>query len=210
MSHLDFDFDLFFYPTDLFDALFNLLGVERKEYLIHIATAGGEIPSYVHENSFNRRMRYELKNNQIELDGPVRINPKLRSILELSLDSDLDTDKKSALDIYTHDFSEYAKRNCFSFDRTHISDPLINQYHLVAAPPCKNNDNQMPNHNSPYHFSFQRSLNGTRLVLKNILEFTSDLSEFYPTIDRKIFRLGRLGIKSSIIGFAPFESPRYS
>lgn len=198
---LDFDFDLFFYPTCAFYSIFNPIQIKREESLIHIATAGGHIPNYVHKNSFNRTVRHELKNSRIELDGEARINPNLESILELSLDKNLDTDTKSALDIYTHDFSEYAKRNCFSFDRTHISYPLINHYHLVAAPPDKNQENKIPNHNSPYLFSFRKKRRTIFLVLENFYEFPLDTRNIFRPTDRNIF----YPLSPFIIGYSPFE-----
>lgn len=163
----DFDFDLFFYPTSDFYFLFNQVETKRKGVLIHIATAGGYMPEYVYRNAFNHTTRNVLKNSREELEGQVRINPNLESILGPSLDRSLNTDTVSAMDAYTHDFSEYAKRNCFSFDRTEISNPLANKYHLVAAPPDENHDNKIPNHNHPYHFYFHQSDKMVFLILNH-------------------------------------------
>lgn len=186
---LDFDFDLFFYPTCEFYDFFNIKK-ERISY-IHIATAGGHIPNYVYNNSFNHIVRHELK-NQAELNSEVEINPNIESILGLSLDKDLDTDTKLSLNIYTYDFCRYAKRNCFSFDRTHISEPLINQYHLVAAPLDKNQDNRIPNHT--YHFSFRRSQRSIFLVLESFYDLSSEIKKiFLPFI---------------VIGHSPFNYPK--
>ncbi|MFM5110877.1 hypothetical protein ACEUBU_12855 [Aeromonas caviae] len=216
MSH--FDFDLFFYPTLSFELLFNPLEIKRNKnlQLIHIATAGGYISNQVHSNTFNHRMRHKLKNS-IGLDGPVRINPNLESILGTSLDKDLNTPKRTALNIYTSNFSEYAQRNCFSFDRTHISNPLINLYHLVAAPPDKNAGDKIPDHGSPYHFSFCKFNNFTFLLLNNIYELLPDLADFSIPIndfcsplDCNSLSRYEFSIKSSIIGISPFEWPKYS
>lgn len=193
MSYLDFDFDLFFYPTRSFELIFNPLGTERNEnhQLIHIATAGGYIPRPVYDNGFNHRIRYELKNNGADTNSPVWINPNLESILGSSLDKN--TDKISALDIYTRDFSEYAKRNCYSFDRTHISYPRRNLYHLVAAPLDDKLENKIPNQNLSYRFCFRMRHNLIFLILnkKNIYPFKHN--DFPSLIDYKI------------IGFAPLE-----
>lgn len=203
MTYLDsdFDYDLFFHPTCAFYSIFNQVQAKKDGSLIHIATAGGRIPSYVYTNIFNHTTRYELKNSQEELGGQVRINPNLESILGLSLDKNLDTDIGTAMDLYTHDFTEYAKRNCFSFDRTHISHPLTNHYHLVAAPPDENPENKIPSNNYPYRFSFLQCNQLVFLILRNLKKFSPNISNIRCQTDCDRFHM----CDPHIIGYSPFR-----
>ncbi|WGY71918.1 hypothetical protein KEC55_19065 [Burkholderia cepacia] len=127
MNSSEFDFDLFF-----------TFHCERCLTKIHIATAGdANIPRQIFEDHSHDKNRRILRNLPERNLFEFQINPAIREIFSLkralweeSTEKDYVFDEQA----YLADFIYYAQRGCFSFDRTNISDPSDNRYHLVAYP----------------------------------------------------------------------------
>lgn len=120
---LNYDYDLFF----------------RCEGLtFHLATAGGYVSEEILASSQHVRIRSLLLNRNFpELD--YKLNPALDEILSIKFESQKINPDTFDRESYLHDFIMYAKRGCFSFDRTFITDHFDEKYHLVAYPIFREN-----------------------------------------------------------------------
>lgn len=115
----DFDFDLFFksYICDFF---------------IHLASAGGSIDTNIIASPVHFALRQKLRRIPETLKLEYKLSPHIDEILreKAIATQDQEFDREA----YLSDFIEFARCGCFSFDRTHLSDPTDNRYHLVAYP----------------------------------------------------------------------------
>lgn len=102
--------------------------------MFHTATAGGYVAEELFSNSVNRETRAKLKDKNNDLIFEYKINPYLDEILSLKYESQGIKFGTFDRESYLNDFIEYVKRGVFSFDRTFISDPFNQKYHLVAYP----------------------------------------------------------------------------
>ena len=100
--------------------------------IFHYATAGGYIPKSIFNNPKHQRIRASLLNNKINFD--YKLNPALDEIFSIKFESQKLQSENFDREAYLKDFIFYAKKGCFSFDRTFISNHLDNRYHLVAYP----------------------------------------------------------------------------
>lgn len=180
MDSFDFDFDLFFYPLPKFLYSFEVHRktsfITRRNHPIHIATAGGFVPEFCYENKFNNRLRSYLKSKQSNKLTEYKTNPELKNIIEQSLSELTHDTSHTAMDLYLHDFVNYAKRGCFSFDRTNLNDPNDTQYHLVAFPHHFDSEELFPWHHE-IQFNFHLSHKKSNIIL---LASTSNHSHSTP------------------------------
>jgi len=127
ISPYDYDFDLFFD-----------IGILK----IHTATAGGYIPSRIFEDPTHAIFRQKLKSVNNKLFFDYKLNPNLEEILSLKFEAQGINSNNFDREAYLFDFIEYARRGVFSFDRTFISEPFNQKYHLVAYPFINEHYNQ--------------------------------------------------------------------
>lgn len=95
--------------------------------IIHLATAGGDVPTEVDEYYLD-----DVADVLGELDGDdydYIINPDLENILKAN-------DRKPIMKYYLETFIDMAKMGIFSFDRSDINGNS-NNYHFVAGPKDK-------------------------------------------------------------------------
>ncbi|WP_270658454.1 MULTISPECIES: hypothetical protein [unclassified Aeromonas] len=127
MNPTEFDLDLFFSPI--------FYHKKTSPLLLHLATAGGIVSEKVYKNPVHDNIRYKIKNMPMNLKLRYELSPKIEHIIQLKTERyRYNDDFKFDKEAYLHDFIEYAKSGCFSFDRTNINDPELNNYHLVAYP----------------------------------------------------------------------------
>ncbi|MFC0780868.1 hypothetical protein [Flavobacterium sp. HJSW_4] len=97
---------------------------------IHIATGGARIPFY---------LRNLLKHNDRVYDTFFNDSTKYETQLNLNLDTivyakEFDKNEDFSIQNYLSSFQKIASKGFYSFDKTNISDPLDNEFHLVAYP----------------------------------------------------------------------------
>lgn len=95
-----------------------------NEKFIHIATAGGQIPTFLANNDIlNEAFAAEIK--QSIGNSQIQTNPNLLQILQLTEDR---------LEYYLQDFVEMAKRGFYSYDKSKLGSFENRLFHLVAWP----------------------------------------------------------------------------
>ncbi len=101
---------------------------------IHVASAGGVLPNAIKENNIMNEHNIEVISTLPEVysDNDIIINPRLRDIIGIYLDSNIF--EELALRNYISSFLLMAKRGFYSFDKTKIEDSNDTHYHLVAYP----------------------------------------------------------------------------
>lgn len=102
-------------------------------FFLHFATAGGYIPENIISNPIHNQIRSFLL-NQNSLNFEYKVNPFLDEILSLKFEAQNINKEDFNREAYLHDFISYAKKGCFSFDRTFISNHFDRKFHLVAYP----------------------------------------------------------------------------
>lgn len=132
MNPSDFDLDLFFRQRHRF----------FPEAIFHFATAGdANIPKILLEDGHHSATRRRLKRLPGDVLFGYKLNPNLgeifaakRSRWQQRTQGASDVPYEFDEEAYLSDFIDYAKRGCFSFDRTFIDDQMSRKYHLVAYP----------------------------------------------------------------------------
>lgn len=95
-----------------------------KFKLIHIASAGGNLPNQLAENDLLNEDFASTITNFEEL-YEFEVNPNLTGLLNLN---------DTGLDLYLIDFVLMAKRGFYSYDKTILGDFSNPMFHLVARP----------------------------------------------------------------------------
>lgn len=124
--------------------------------LVHVATAGGVIPNRVWTDPVHAHIRARLKN----LPENLKFNYKLSDGVEEIINSKAQRSREKGIvfdrETYLHDFIEYAKCGCFSFDRTNIHESTDRRYHLVAYPVFDRKYEEMIRYVLGWNFSVRR------------------------------------------------------
>jgi len=113
----DFDLDLFFVPC-------------CGGPMMHFASAGASAMALETRSASHAEVRRSL----LRIPSRLRLDYKLSSDLDSILSEKRSMDGIVSQRQYCRDFVEYAKRGCYSFDRTKVNDPSDGAYHLVAFP----------------------------------------------------------------------------
>ena len=120
--------------SDSISTLYDLdLFFQCGEFTSHCATAGGFVPDNIIMNPRHAQIRASLLTDE-SLEFKYRINPALDKILAIKYDNQGVNESSFDRNSYVQDFIFFAKKGCFSFDRTYIIDPFRSEYHLVAYP----------------------------------------------------------------------------
>ena len=110
---------------------------------IHVASAGGELPDLVNDIERLRAIQQEVserpnvyEENEIDLNEQFikeKLQENVRRLKEYGLEN-VAYDEDEDFQDYITTFAAMARKGFYSFDRTNVTDPTDNQYHLVAYP----------------------------------------------------------------------------
>lgn len=95
-----------------------------KFKLIHIASAGGNIPNQLADNDYLNE-DFASTITILEESYEFEVNPNLTELLNLN---------DTGLDLYLIDFVFMAKRGFYSYDKTNLGDFSNPMFHLAARP----------------------------------------------------------------------------
>ena len=100
---------------------------------IHIATGGAKIPLYLRDLiKHNYRIYDNILNDSVQYE--TELNPNLDTIVYRK---EFEKNKNFSIKNYLSSFKKFASKGFYSFDKTNISDPLDQEFHLVAYPSNK-------------------------------------------------------------------------
>jgi hypothetical protein len=128
--------------------------------LIHIASAGGRLPQFLAENDITNELIINQRNTFSE-NYEVEINQNLNQILNLETQNDLEN--------YLADFIFMAKCGFYSYDKSKLGDFEDTNFHLVAWPGRKINENKNP-------LIFEKIISINSIIPTDLNSF--DLSEY--------------------------------
>lgn len=93
---------------------------------IHVASAGGQIPSQINERDTLRKIQHQVSEAEyIYSDDEILINT---AFLRQKFDN------VEKIEDYIKSFKDMAKKGFSSFDRTNLCDLNDNKYHMVCQP----------------------------------------------------------------------------
>ena len=99
-----------------------------NDYYIHVASAGGMIPSIINDSNRLRDIQY-----QVEMLG-MQYDEKDIEYDEEAIAKALGTQEGRLRDRYKASFLKMARKGFISIDRTSVEDPFDNRYHIVCRP----------------------------------------------------------------------------
>lgn len=120
--------------------------VQINNSYVHVASAGGLLPSSVNDREKLRNIQYQVNClPYLYKEEDVIVNFSfVRQLSSIYIDLNGAEDEVDTLYFhqYLESFISFARKGFISMDRTDVNDPFSNHYHVVCAP--KQNVNYLP------------------------------------------------------------------